>query len=218
MNFEAEKRYSYSHENLQFSSIWRHKVRVTIGRLPGRGERVGRTRQSYRIFRKINVNEGRFVLFSTNYKIKDINEPFQKKSLRCFDATSLPPCQDELGQHLLRAKYIANLWSHANQKIPTIFNPVDCGWVEVKNQYQFKWYEGDQVPASVRDIIEDENSEGTFYAKLSWLLYEYLWRFFFSFTVENLSEIEKDEDSEYDSDDDREDNAADEENFQNTSL
>lgn len=42
--------------------------------------------------------------------------------------------------------------------------------------------------------------------------------FFFSFTVENLSEIEKDEDSEYDSDDDREDNAADEENFQNTSL
>lgn len=43
-------------------------------------------------------------MFLRNYKIKDINEPFQKKSFK------------------------------------------NCGWVDQESMYDFKWFDGPQLP------------------------------------------------------------------------
>ncbi|CAD6208872.1 GSCOCG00010694001-RA-CDS [Cotesia congregata] len=41
--------------------------------------------------------------------VSDINEEFNRKNLRNFDASNLPPCKSELWQQFRRASYIASL-------------------------------------------------------------------------------------------------------------
>lgn len=109
-----------------------------------------------------SVDNARFALFFLNYKVNNVNEPFQKKNLQNFDASSIPPCAAELRPQLLRSMYIARLWSHAHKKIPTNLVPEDCGWVIVDSKYQFQWFDGPQIPSSVKDVIIDqEQPEGT---------------------------------------------------------
>lgn len=69
----------------------------------------------------------------------------------------------ELYQHILRTSYIAHLWSHAHQSVPSELSPLDYGWREENNKYTFKWFDGDQVPPTISGVtIIDENPIGTF--------------------------------------------------------
>lgn len=72
-----------------------------------------------------------------------------------FDATSIPPCKSELYQQFLRAHYISMIWKNAYKKQPTALNPLDYGWIELDNKFVFKWFEGDQLPSFVSDLITD---------------------------------------------------------------
>lgn len=78
--------------------------------------------------------------------------------MKNFDASSLPPSQSELYQHLLRARYITNIWLNAHKPVPTELDPKEHGWeVGDDNTYTFKWFEGPQLPESVRDVLESES-------------------------------------------------------------
>ncbi|CAG9792958.1 unnamed protein product [Diatraea saccharalis] len=62
----------------------------------------------------IDVDAARVQMFMDSYKVSDINEAFNRKKMRNFDARSLPPCKNELLQHFLRANYICAIWNNAH--------------------------------------------------------------------------------------------------------
>ena len=90
-----------------------------------------------------------------------IYEKFAKKNIKNFDASSLPPCKTKLWQQLLRSYYITNIWRNSYTKILTELKPEVCGWIISDGIYDFKWFDGQQLPSYGKDIILDiENSEG----------------------------------------------------------
>lgn len=106
------------------------------------------------------VNFLRYKLFNQQYKMNDIDEPFFKKKIKNFDASSLPPCKVELYEHFLRARYITNIWLNAHKSVPTILIPTDYGWkLANDNSYKFKWFNGQQLPETIRDIVLEDESE-----------------------------------------------------------
>ncbi|KAG5889912.1 hypothetical protein JTB14_010063 [Gonioctena quinquepunctata] len=61
--------------------------------------------------------------------------------------------KSELYQQLLRAHYISSLWRNAHKKQLTNLDPLEYGWIEQHNTYAFKWFEGNQLPSFVSDLI-----------------------------------------------------------------
>ena len=122
-----------------------------------------------------SVNRARFALFLKTYKFKNLNEPFEKKKIKNFDASSIPPCYAELKQHLLRSIYIARIWRNAHAKIPSFLQPEDYGWIQVDNKYEFKWFEGQQLPDTIKDVVID--TEATEGKKLPTYMIRYSFKF-----------------------------------------
>lgn len=100
-----------------------------------------------------DVHDARFQLFINCYKATDVNENFTRK-VRNFDASSIPPCKRELFQQFLRAHYIFSIWKNAFQEDPTTLDPLEHGWIEQEGKFVFKWFEGDQLPCLVSDLID----------------------------------------------------------------
>ncbi|XP_046594990.1 uncharacterized protein LOC124305088 isoform X2 [Neodiprion virginianus] len=46
-----------------------------------------------------------------------------------------------------------SIWKNAHANEPTSLNPLEYGWMEMENRYVFKWFEGDQLPCFVSDLI-----------------------------------------------------------------
>lgn len=105
-------------------------------------------------FKKLkSVNEARLVMFSKTYKgSNDVNDSFQFK-VKNVDGSSMPPCEAELMNQFLRAAYITNIWRNAHRKITTTLSPIDNGWKVIDNSYEFDWFEGDQLPQLINDVV-----------------------------------------------------------------
>ncbi|CAK1552458.1 unnamed protein product [Leptosia nina] len=71
--------------------------------------------------------------------------------------TSEPTCKSELLQQFLRANYVCTIWNNAHLKNPTTYQPDNNGWVLKDDKYQFKWFEGDQLPSYVRDSLKTQS-------------------------------------------------------------
>jgi len=109
------------------------------------------------------INNVRYLMFLRNYKVKNTDEAFLKANLKSFDASCLPPCYTELLQQMRRAHYIAHLWNKATLRDPIEFEPETSGWTLTNSKYEFLWFEGPQLPPSVKDVILDnQDSEGNF--------------------------------------------------------
>lgn len=109
-----------------------------------------------------SINEMRLDLFSKAHKFMDNEDLFCIKT-KNFDALTLPPCQSELYQCLLRRAYITKIWKNAHSQCPTELSPIEHGSEESDEIYNFKWFENDQLPATVSDILldtESNNDEG----------------------------------------------------------
>ena len=98
-----------------------------------------------------------------------------------------------------RAHYVAHIWNNVTSSDPTDLEPDTSGWTLTGSKYECVWFEGPQLPSSVKDIILDnEDSEGNFqFATLDYIpdflnLFNCL-----LFSVDS-------EESEYDSDEDPE--------------
>ena len=101
-----------------------------------------------------DVDAARLQIFIESYSVSDLNEAFNTKKLRNFDASNLAPCKSELLQQFLRANYICSIWNNAHMKNPTKYDPVNNGWILENNQYHFKWFEGDQLPNDVSESLK----------------------------------------------------------------
>ena len=55
----------------------------------------------YSVSGVLDVDAARLQLFLNNYKVNNINEEFNRKNLKNFDARNLPPCKTELFQQFL---------------------------------------------------------------------------------------------------------------------
>lgn len=98
------------------------------------------------------INEARYDEFLVNYRVNSDTDKFRKK-VKNVDGSSLPPCRSELYQQFLRAKYITSIWRNAYREEPTTLKPEDNGWICVDGKYGFKWFEGEQLPHLVSDIL-----------------------------------------------------------------
>ena len=86
--------------------------------------------------------------------------------------SSLPPCRPVLVSKIRRANYVTAVW-----KGSTSYNPraaagqPEChGWVLAENTYFVQWFEGEQLPRdmcqilsidSVSEAVEEESEEMT---------------------------------------------------------
>ncbi|KAH9628353.1 hypothetical protein HF086_015883 [Spodoptera exigua] len=107
-----------------------------------------------------DVDAARLQIFIDSYTVSDVNEAFNRKKLRNFDASSLPPCKSELLQQFLRANYICCIWNNAHLKNPTTYEPVNNGWILENDEYHFKWFEGDQLPTYVSESLKTVSEAG----------------------------------------------------------
>ncbi|KAJ8677787.1 hypothetical protein QAD02_013574 [Eretmocerus hayati] len=102
------------------------------------------------------VDEARLFLFEKAFGCRNEQEQFNK--MKTFDGSKLPPCKLELQQHIKRTIYIAKIWSNAHLQKPSELSATDHGWIEVDGKLHFKWFEGDQVPSSVGDVLTQEHT------------------------------------------------------------
>ncbi|GFR14914.1 uncharacterized protein TNCT_457261 [Trichonephila clavata] len=93
----------------------------------------------------IDVDAARLQMFIDSYTVSDVKEAFDRKKLRKFDASNLPPCKSELLQQFLRANYICT-FEHAHLKTPTI-STTNNGWILENNNTTLNGFEGDQLPS-----------------------------------------------------------------------
>ena len=85
-------------------------------------------------------------------------KPLQK--LKGITASSIPPCEVELDQHLQRAAFVSQMWSNAHESQVKQYPTQANGWEQTEHGYQPIWYVGPQMPDSlVPQRLEDGELE-----------------------------------------------------------
>ena len=103
-------------------------------------------------------------------KLTDVNKLTEMQLLRkCgnelnntknVDMSSLPPCKRSLVKHVRRVNYQVGVWQQAHLPEPNIPNPIpDHGWEMKDDRIQPLWFEGEVMPTSLVDILEQELSK-----------------------------------------------------------
>lgn len=108
------------------------------------------------------VNEARVVVFDRKYRPRNEKEKFRKSTAK-LEASSFPPCYRELEQHVRRTIYISQIWSNAHLKTPSNINPINYGWKLNQNNYDFHWFDGDECPSKVNDVVRKDPIEAEEY-------------------------------------------------------
>ena len=66
----------------------------------------------------------------------------------------LPPSQDPLKQHCLRANYVAGIWKRSLEPMPDIPSPIGYGWKENNDgQLSYLWMTCSPAPAEILKMI-----------------------------------------------------------------
>ena len=79
---------------------------------------------------------------------------------RNIDMSSLPPSKRSIVQHVQRVNCQVGVWRPAQLPEPNIPNPIpDHGWEMKDDQIQPLWFEGEVMPTSLADILEQELSK-----------------------------------------------------------
>ena len=98
------------------------------------------------------VNDARLAKFQLKYAPTKTDQPLKK--IKCAYPSSMPPCQKVLFRKILRTNYVAALWKNATQSTPTASNPLENGGqLSDEGSYEFTWYDGDQMPDKVAEIL-----------------------------------------------------------------
>jgi hypothetical protein len=118
-----------------------------------------------------SVNAARFASFMQYYAPKD--EPLDK--IRGINPSSMPPCQNVLKNKVKRANFVTSMWKRSHLKDPIgQMKPERWGWIVEDGKYEIAWFEGDQVPHEIGDILmgitsvqqEEEDEEVTYGERL----------------------------------------------------
>ena len=97
-------------------------------------------------------------LYSKNTKITKVNDlRYQVFCAKNGDVESgqLPPCEDTLRQHTLRANYQAAIWRHSLESLPDIPEPsAGHGWeLNTEGDLTIQWMIGEAAPNAVLSLI-----------------------------------------------------------------
>lgn len=101
------------------------------------------------------VNEARLVVFDRKYRPKNEKERFRKSTAK-LEASAFPPSSCELEQHVRRTIYIAQIWCNSNLKTTTTIDPEDYGWKIIDGKYEFHWFDGEECPSTVMDVVRKD--------------------------------------------------------------
>ena len=94
------------------------------------------------------LNEHRFQIFQKAYGPKALSaKPLQKR--KGITANSIPPCEVELDQNLLRAAFVSQMWSNAHESQVKQYPTQANGWEQTEHGYQPIWYVGPQMTDSL---------------------------------------------------------------------
>ena len=103
-----------------------------------------------------NINDVRFAMFQQKYAPRKRDAPLNK--ILGINPSSMPPCQSVLINKIHRTNYVACLWRRATLPTPCTMKAEAHGWSLENGTYKIKWYDGDQLPQSVLEILNDGNT------------------------------------------------------------
>lgn len=70
------------------------------------------------------------------------------------DSSQLPPCEDCLSMHILRANYQAAIWQRCLEPSPSVPSPKDCGWTtDADGNLVVEWMRGPPAPDAVLQLL-----------------------------------------------------------------
>lgn len=109
-----------------------------------------------------DINTVRHLMFQAKCAPKDNQDPLNK--IKALNPSAMPPCSRVLVNKVKRANFVAAMWKKACTRCPILYSPVGNGWCLKAGKYQLNWYDGDQVPRSLADVLgssalddDDEN-------------------------------------------------------------
>jgi len=99
-----------------------------------------------------NVDDVRYAYFQEHYAPNGNNYPLEK--IKAVNPCSMPPCNAVRKNQILRANYMAYIWKNATLRNPTVQRPEGHGWILIYESYQIEWFDCDQVPRIICQVIE----------------------------------------------------------------
>lgn len=102
-------------------------------------------------------------LYCQNTSVEKVNvlryQMFRGKK-GSVDSGNLPPCEDRLYLHALRANYQAAIWKRSLEGFPDIPDPVDGhGWILDGEKLTIKWMAGAPAPEVVLELLSCDCSK-----------------------------------------------------------
>ena len=137
-------------------------IAITSGKVVASSERAllkfGATLFGAKAAESSSLNVFRYTAFEKAFGVSaNAKDPLNK--LKGVDASSLPPCEAELRQHIHRSAFVAKMWADADQQTIAI----EDGWELINDQYEIIWCNGIQLPDTLvpeREYVlcEDDDS------------------------------------------------------------
>ena len=110
--------------------------------------------------KQTSIHQVLALVFEAKCKPKQKGQPLD--CIKNIDPKTFPPCRRVLLEQIKRAWYIIRLYKTATTAYPAQqLAEIDYGW-KLSDDHEFldiKWFEGEQVPAAVENIVELEESD-----------------------------------------------------------
>ena len=120
------------------------------------------TCKMYGFHKETNVNNAKYEKFLQNYMPKSEKDHLSR--IKAAHGSSIPICRSVLEMKIQRCNFVSGIWNQATQR--EIGDPETAGWKLHNEMYVINWFEGDQLPTSLQEILftedvidESENEE-----------------------------------------------------------
>ena len=104
-----------------------------------------------------NVDDVRYAMFQQKYAPKYDNDPLDK--IKGINPSSMPPCHSVLINKIRRTNYVTTLWKKARLPRPCELKAEDHGWKLNASVYRINWFDSEQLPQNIIEILNDDTHE-----------------------------------------------------------
>ena len=100
------------------------------------------------------VDDVRLALFEKKYSPKQSEQqPLDK--IRRINPNNMPPCHSVLSNKIKTANYVTHIWKNASKRSPCELQPEEHGWLLKEGMLKMNWFDGDQLPENILNIVTD---------------------------------------------------------------
>ena len=103
------------------------------------------------------VDDARYAAFQQKYSPTKHSDPLDK--IKGINPSSMPPCHSVLLNKIRRTNYVATLWKKARVHQPCVLKAEDHGWKLNESAYRINWFEGEQLPQNIVDILDEKDPD-----------------------------------------------------------